>query len=132
MWLLKSEPETFSWSQMVKEGTTRWDGVRNYQAANHMKQMVLGDLCFFYHSGKDREIVGIVEVVRTHYPDSLDPRFVCVDVRALKPVPQPVTLAAIKAHGGLDHLALVRQSRLSVMPVDQDAWQCLLSMGGIK
>ena len=132
-WLVKSEPGAWSWQQQVAAGTTFWDGVRNAQANNHLKAMRVGDQAFFYHSGAERAIVGVVEVVRAYYPDPADAsgRFGMVDVRTVAPLPQPVTLAAIKAEAQLAHLALVRQSRLSVMPVDPPAWQILATMGGL-
>ncbi len=132
-WLVKSEPGSWSWQQQTEVGTTHWDGVRNHQAANNMKAMRLGDRALFYHSGAAREIVGIVEVVREYYPDPGDAsgRFGMVDVRALQPLPHPVGLAAVKADPRLQHLALVRQSRLSVMPVDDDAWAILCGLGGV-
>lgn len=132
-WLVKSEPGAWSWQQQVAAGTTFWDGVRNAQANNHLKAMRVGDQAFFYHSGAERAIVGVVEVVRAYYPDPADAsgRFGMVDVRTVAPLPRPVTLAAIKAEAQLAHLALVRQSRLSVMPVDPPAWQILATMGGL-
>lgn len=132
-WLVKSEPSAWSWQQQVNAGTTHWDGVRNYQAANNLKAMRPGDRALFYHSGDAREIVGIVEVTRAYYPDPSDPagRFGMVDVRAVEPLPKPVTLAAIKADPRLQSLALVRQSRLSVMPIDDMAWSILCGMGGL-
>ena len=132
-WLVKSEPGAWSWQQQVAAGTTFWDGVRNAQANNHLKAMRVGDQAFFYHSGAERAIVGVVEVVRAYYPDPADAsgRFGMVDVRTVAPLPRPVTLAAIKAEAQLAHLALVRQSRLSVMPVDPPAWQVLATMGGL-
>ncbi len=123
-WLVKSEPDAFSWDQQVANGVEPWTGVRNAQAANNLKAMRLGDLAFFYHSNEGREIVGVVEVVREAYPDPTDGtgRGVCVDMRAVGPMPRPVTLAAIKADPGHADLALVRQSRLSVMPVSEAHW----------
>ena len=133
-WLIKTEPSTWSWDDQVKHCTTSWDGVRNYQAANHMKAMEVGDLAFFYHSGDEKSIVGIVEVTRTYHPDPTDPkgRFGMVEVKILKPLPQPVTLKAIKADPRFNQLALVRQSRLSVMPIDAASWTILCEMGGLK
>lgn len=130
-WLIKSEPNTWSWDDHVKKGVEHWDGVRNYQANNNMKAMKKGDQAFFYHSVKDKEIVGIVEVVKEHYPDHTDKtgKFGMVDFKALKPLPKPVTLADIKAHKGLQDMALVRQSRLSVSPVREDEWNTILKMG---
>ncbi|MFZ1414344.1 MAG: EVE domain-containing protein [Defluviicoccus sp.] len=132
-WLVKSEPGAWSWQQQVAAGTTCWDGVRNAQANNHLKAMQVGDQAFFYHSGAERAIVGVVEVVRAYYPDPADlaGRFGMVDVRTLAPLARPVTLTAIKAEERLAHLALVRQSRLSVMPVDPQAWQIIAAIGGL-
>lgn len=129
-WLIKSEPHTWSWDDQVKKGETFWDGVRNYQASNNLKAMEVGDLAFFYHSGDERQIMGIVEVTAPYYPDSSDSsgRFGMVDVKAVKPLSRPVTLTEIKADPRLQHLALVRQSRLSVMPIDNTAWEVLMRM----
>ena len=133
-WLVKSEPGTWSWDDQVKAGTTDWSGVRNPRAANFMKAMRKGDRAFFYHSGEERRIVGVVEVVKEFYPDPKDKsgRFGMVDVKAVGPVPEPVTLAAIKAEPKLKDLLLVRHSRLSVMPVDEAAWKLIARMGGLK
>ena len=132
-WLLKSEPGSWSWDDQVKAGTTDWSGVRNPQAANFMKAMKKGDRAFFYHSGEERRIVGVVEVTKEFYPDPKDKsgRFGLVDVKTVGPVPEPVTLAAIKAEPKLKDLLLVRQSRLSVMPVDEPAWKLIARMGGL-
>ena len=117
----------------MKEGTAEWDGVRNYQAANNMKAMKLGDLTFFYHSGAERKIVGVVEVVRLYYPDTTDAsgRFGMVDFKIIQTLPNPVTLQDIKQDPRLEQLALVRQSRLSVMPIDDQSWDILCKMGGV-
>ena len=133
-WLVKSEPFKYSWSQMVADGRTHWDGVRNYQAANNLKAMQVGDRAFFYHSNEGKEIVGVVEIARTAYPDPGDEtgRFVMVDVKPLRAVPTPVTLAAIKADPRLADFALVRQSRLSVVPVRDAEWAMLCAMAGIS
>lgn len=133
-WLVKSEPGAWSWQQQVDAGTTHWDGVRNHQAVNNLKAMGVGDRVLFYHSGEAREIVGIVEVAREYYPDPDDPsgRFGMVDVRTVGPLARPVTLAAIKAEPRLQNLALVRQSRLSVAPIDDDAWALICGMGGVQ
>lgn len=133
-WLMKTEPSTWSWDDQVSQKTTHWDGVRNYQASNNMKAMKVGDLCFFYHSVKERSIVGIVEVIKTYYPDPSDPegRFGMVDVRMVKPLLKPVCLDQIKAHPDLQHLSLVRQSRLSVMPIDEKSWSLISSLGGLS
>jgi predicted RNA-binding protein with PUA-like domain len=130
-WLLKSEPGNWSWDDQVKAGATEWDGVRNYQASNNMKAMELGDLCFFYHSVKEKLVVGIVEVVGLYYPDPSDAsgRFGMVDVKAVKPMERPVSLSEIKAEPRLSELALVKQSRLSVVPVNQAEWQLICEMG---
>jgi len=129
-----SEPETWSWDQHVAVGVEPWNGVRNHQANNNLKAMRLGDKALFYHSGKERRVVGLLEVVREAYPDPGDGsgRFVIVDFRALGPLPQPVTLAAIKAEPRLAHIALVRHARLSVMPLDEEAWRLILVMGGVE
>ena len=132
-WLVKSEPNAWSWEQHAAVGTEHWDGVRNHQAANNMKAMRVGDKALFYHSGAERQVVGVVEVVREYYPDPSDAsgRFGMVDFKALHPLARPVSLAEIKADGRLDHIALIRQSRLSVMPLDDGAWRIIAEMGGI-
>ncbi len=132
-WLFKSEPEGYSWDDLVAEGRDYWDGVRNHQAANNMKAMATGDRAFFYHSVKQREIVGVVEVVREYYPDHTDAsgRFGMVDIAPVAPLAKPVSLAEIKGHPRLTELALVRQSRLSVMPVSAAHWKILCAMGRI-
>ena len=132
-WLVKSEPHTWSWDDQKRDGTTFWDGVRNYQAANNMKAMKLGDQVFFYHSGKDREIVGIVEVAKEFYPDHTDEsgRFGMVDLKYVADFKTPVTLKDLKADGRFDEIALIRQSRLSVMPIGDDHWKAICAMGGV-
>ncbi len=132
-WLVKSEPVTWSWDDQVKKGRTHWDGVRNHQAAIYLKAMQKGDRCFFYHSGEERQIVGIVEVAKTAYPDPSDAagKFVMVDVATVMPLKTPVTLAAVKADSKLNHLALVKNSRLSVQPVDAAAWKLICKLGGV-
>lgn len=132
-WLVKSEPGAWSWDDQVRDSVTAWTGVRNYQASNFLKAMRLGDLCFFYHSVEEKRIVGIVEVVREAYadPTAEDPRWVCVDVKAVRPVAKPVTLADIKATPDLADIALIRQSRLSVMPIEPAHWQVLCGMAGV-
>jgi predicted RNA-binding protein with PUA-like domain len=132
-WLFKSEPEVYPWDQLVREGRTAWEGVRNHQAANNMKAMRIADRGFFYHSGGAREIVGVVEVLGLYRPDPTDAmgKFGLVDLRPLVAVKRPVGLAAIKAEPSLQHLALVRQSRLSVSPVDPAAWRRICDMAGI-
>ncbi|MCF4166807.1 EVE domain-containing protein [Zavarzinia compransoris] len=133
-WLVKSEPGAWSWDDQVRDGTTFWSGVRNYQASNNLKAMKKGDRCFFYHSVNEKRIVGVVEVVKEYYPDHTDEsgRFGMVDVKAVKPLKTPVTLEQVKADPRLNHLALVKQSRLSVMPVDDEAWTVICELGGIK
>ena len=133
-WLMKSDPETWSWDDQVKAGTAEWDGVRNYQAAGFMKEMRRGDRAFFYHSGADKQIMGTVEIVREYYPDPTDKtgRFGMVDVKALEPAKTPVTLAAVKADKRLSHLLLVRHTRLSVMPVDAKSWAILCQKAGLE
>ena len=133
-WIVKSEPGDWSWDMQMKEGRTSWDGVRNYQAANNLRAMKIGDQCMFYHSVKEKRIVGLMEVTREAVADPKDPtgRFVMVDMKTLKPVPRPITLEQIKSDFALNHLALVRQSRLSVIPVDEKAWRRLLDLGEVK
>jgi len=132
-WLVKSEPNAWSWEQHMAVGVEPWDGVRNHQACNNMKAMKRGDRAFFYHSGAERQVVGVLEVVREYYPDPSDAsgRFGMVDFKALHPLARPVSLAEIKADGRLDHIALIRQSRLSVMPLDDGAWRIIAEMGGV-
>ncbi|MGK2741714.1 EVE domain-containing protein [Tepidicaulis sp. LMO-SS28] len=135
-WLFKSEPSTWSWDDQVKRGAKgeHWDGVRNYQANNNMKAMKKGDLGFFYHSVDEKRIVGIVEVIREHYPDHTDEsgRFGMVDIKAVEPVPNPVTLADVKADTALSEMALLKQSRLSVQPVTEAEWKHICKMAGVK
>ncbi|WP_338665060.1 EVE domain-containing protein [Pararoseomonas sp. SCSIO 73927] len=132
-WLVKSEPDAFSWEQQVANGVEPWTGVRNAQAAANLRAMRAGDRAFFYHSNIGKEVVGIVEVVREAYPDPTDGtgRWICVDMRAVGPVPRPVTLAAMKAEPRLEGLALIRQSRLSVVPVSAEHWAVIGSMAGM-
>jgi predicted RNA-binding protein with PUA-like domain len=132
-WLVKSEPGTWSWDDHVRVGIQAWDGVRNAQAAANLKAMAVGDRAFFYHSVSEKRIVGVVEVTRTAYPDPTDPtgRWVVVDLRAVGPLPRPVGLAEIKADPALADLALVRQSRLSVSPIDAAAWVRIATLGGL-
>lgn len=124
-WLMKTEPGAWSWDDQVRDGVAEWDGVRNHQASNNMKTMRVGDRAFFYHSVSEKRIVGIVEIVREYYPDPSDAsgRFGMVDVKALKALNSPVTLADIKAEPALADFALVRQSRLSVVPVTDAQWE---------
>ena len=135
-WLIKSEPNVWSIEQQKKAGTkgAPWDGVRNYQAAKNLKAMRNGDRCFFYHSNIGKEIVGIVEVVKEHYLDKTDQsgRFVAVTVKFLKKLNKPVTLEKIKKNKQLSHLSLIKQSRLSVMPIDSKSWKILNNMSKIS
>ena len=134
-WLLKSEPDVWSIDQQKKAGVkgAPWDGVRNYQAAKNLKSMKQGDLCFFYHSNIGKEIVGIVEVIKEAYLDKTDKsqRFVAVTVRFKKKLDKPVTLESIKNNKKLSHLSLIRQSRLSVMPIDSISWKIINNMSKI-
>ena len=134
-WLLKSEPDVWSIDQQKKAGNkgAPWDGVRNYQAAKNLKTMKKGDKCFFYHSNIGKEIVGIVEVIKEHYFDKTDQsgRFVAVTVKFLNKLDKPVTLEKIKKNKELNHLSLIKQSRLSVMPIDGKSWKILNKMSNI-
>ena len=133
-WLLKSEPSAYSWDQLVKDKKTSWTGVRNPTAQINLKSMKAGDRCFFYHSGEGKEIVGIAEVVKAAYPDPTDKagKAVTVDIKAVEPVKQPVTLAAIKADAKFKEFRLVRESRLSVVPVSDEHWKLLTKMSAGK
>lgn len=135
-WLFKTEPNTWGWDDQVAKGDTgeEWDGVRNYQARNFMREMKLGDLGFFYHSVNEKRIVGIVEVCAEIHPDSTtdDPRWECVDIRAVRAVKNPVTLDMIKEDPRLAEMVLVKNSRLSVQPVTPDEWNIVLELAGEK
>ncbi len=136
-WLVKSEPEEFSWDQQVKAGKkgTAWTGVRAHPAKLNLMKMAKGDKAFFYHTGDERQIVGVVEIGKTHYPDPTaekDSPWVVVDTVAVEPVPKPVTLAAIKADPKLKEMALVRLGRLSVQPVTDAEWKHICKLGGLK
>ncbi len=135
-WLLKTEPEEYSWDDQVKRGAKgeAWTGVRNFTARGNLKAMKKGDLAFFYHTGDEKQIVGIVEVMREAYKDPTDPKgvFVVVDMKAVEPVPKPVTLAAIKAEPKLKDMALVKYARLSVQPVTPEEWKIVSKMAGLK
>ena len=132
-WLMKSEPSTWSWNDQIKEKIAMWDGVRNYQARNNLMSMRANDLCFFYHSVNEKKIVGIVSVTKEHYTDPTDntKKFVAVDVKTKKSLKNPITLKQIKKEKKLSHLALVKQSRLSVMPIDKTSWRLICKLGGI-
>ena len=129
-WLLKSEPSTWSWDDQVRKGIEMWDGVRNYQARNNLMKMKKKDLCFFYHSVLEKQIVGIVEVVKEHYPDPTDKtgRFVVTDVRAKKKLKKTVSLEKIKSVSKLSNIPLIKQSRLSVMPLTKGEWETILKI----
>tara|TARA_Y100001970_G_scaffold210600_1_gene256962 strand:- start:456 stop:869 length:414 start_codon:yes stop_codon:yes gene_type:complete len=129
-WLLKSEPSTWSWDNQVKENITMWDGVRNYQARNNLMKMKKKDLCFFYHSVLEKKIIGIVEVVKEHYPDPTDKtgRFVVTNVKAKKKLKRPVSLEEIKSTPKLINIALIKQSRLSVMPLKKTEWDTIIKI----
>jgi predicted RNA-binding protein with PUA-like domain len=135
-WLLKSEPDVFSWADLVAKGEKGepWEGVRNYQARNNMRAMRVGDLGFFYHSNEGREIVGVCEVIAAAHPDKTDDlgKWECVDVRAVAPLPKPVTLEAVKANANLGMMLLVVNSRLSVQPVTAEEWALICKMGGLE
>ena len=135
-WLIKSEPDVWSFSQQIKAGKKgiTWDGVRNYQAANNLKAMKVGDLCFFYHSNIGKEIVGIVKVIKEAFIDKTDKtkRFVAVQVRFKEHFNSPITLEKIKKTKTISHLPLIKQSRLSVMPIDYKSWKIIHKMGKIK
>ena len=129
-WLLKSEPSAWSWDDQVKNKIDMWDGVRNYQARNNLMKMKKKDLCFFYHSISEKSIVGIVEVIKEHYPDPTDKKnkFVVVDVKAIKKLKHPVSLEEIKNNKKLKNIALIKQSRLSVMPLSKPEWNEILKI----
>ena len=135
-WLFKSEPGAWSWDDQKGAGKAgaEWDGIRNYQARNNMREMKIGDLGFFYHSVNEKQIVGVVEVCAESHPDSTtdDERWDCVDVRAVAPVPRPVTLAEMKAEPRLENFALIKQSRLSVVPVSDEEWNVICEMTGYE
>ena len=134
-WLFKSEPSTWSWDDQRARGETgeEWDGVRNYQARNFMREMRVGDRGFFYHSQKEKAVVGTVEVIAEAHPDSTtdDPRWECVDIKALETAPKPVTLEQIKATDGLENMVLVKNSRLSVQPVTPEEWRIVCKLAGL-
>jgi predicted RNA-binding protein with PUA-like domain len=135
-WLLKTEPETWSWANQLAKGAAgeEWNGVRNYQARNHMRAMKRGERAFFYHSGAEKSIVGIVEIAAEAHPDSTadDPRWQCVDVIAVKPLARPVGLDEVKADPALKDMVLARNARLSVQPVSAAEWRHICALGGLK
>jgi predicted RNA-binding protein with PUA-like domain len=130
-WLVKSEPFKYSWSDLVKDGSTYWDGVRNYQARNNLREMRVGDYALYYHSNEGKEVVGVAKVTRSAYPDPTtdDDRWVVVDVAPVKPLKVPVTLAQIKADSELQKILLVTHSRLSVMPLEKSAFERIVKLG---
>ena len=134
-WLLKTEPDSYSWDDQVKKGAKgdAWTGVRNFRARGHLNAMKKGDLAFFYHTGDEKQVVGIVEVIREAYPDPTDKDgvFKAVDIKAVKPLKAPVTLAAVKADKRLKDMVLAKQPRLSVQPVTAEEWKILCAMGGV-
>ena len=133
-WLMKTEPEDYSWPRLVEDGIATWDGVHNHAAARNMRSMQKGDRAFFYRSMEDPSVVGVMEIARAAYEDPSDPKksFALVDVKPVTPVKREVSLQQIKAEPRLQHLALVRQSRLSVSPVDADAWRLICELAGIE
>ena len=135
-WLMKSEPDVWSIDDQKKTGLkgATWDGVRNYQAANNLKKMKKGDLCFFYHSNIGKEVVGIIKVIKTAFPDKTDKkkRFVAVQIRFIEKLANPVSLVNIKKNKGLSHLPLIKQSRLSVMPIDHKSWKIIYNMSKVR
>ena len=134
LWLAKSEPETYSWEDFVRDRRTDWTGVRNFQARNNLRQMKAGDRVLFYHSGTGKCVVGIAQVVKAAYPDPTadDPQWVAVDIKPVKPLNEPVPLASIRYHARLGNLPLIRQSQLSVMPLTKDEFETILAMGAGK
>ena len=133
-WLLKTEPEEYSWDMQVKKRVGGWDGVRNTRAASYLKRMQKGDLCFFYHTGKERAVVGVVRVHKEAYPDKSDPtgKFVMVDVETVEPFKTPVTLAQVKGDPRFADMQLVRIARLSVQKVEPEQWDAIRTMGGLS
>jgi predicted RNA-binding protein with PUA-like domain len=133
-WMVKQEPETYSWDDFVNDGSTDWSGVRNYQARNNLRSMKAGDRVLFYHSGKGKEVVGVAEVSKSAYADPTadDPQWVAVDLKPVKPLAVPVQLAAIRYDKRLSQLPLIRQSQLSVMPLTKDEFDVIVAMGSPK
>jgi predicted RNA-binding protein with PUA-like domain len=134
LWLVKQEPETYSWDDFVRDGRTDWTGVRNFQARNNLRQMKVGDRVLFYHSGTGKCVVGIAEVAKAAYPDPTadDPQWVAVDLKPLKPLNEPVPLASIRYHEKLGNLPLIRQSQLSVMPLTKEEFETIVTMSAGK
>lgn len=133
-WLVKQEPEAYSWNDLVRDGKTQWTGVRNFQARNNLRQMKVGDMVLFYHSGKEKSVVGVAEVAKAAYPDPTanEESWIAVDIKPVKRLPNPVVLADVRANLKLGDLLLVRQSRLSVMPVSKEDFDEIVKMSGRK
>lgn len=133
-WMVKQEPEAYSWDDLVRDGKTDWTGVRNFQARNNLRQMKAGDRVLFYHSGTGKEVVGIAEVAKEGYPDPTadEAQWVAVDLKPVKPLAEPVPLAAIRYHEDLGSLPLIRQSQLSVMPLSKEEFEVIVTMGDGK
>ncbi len=131
-WLVKQEPEAYSWDDLVRDGGTEWTGVRNFQARNNLRQMKAGDRVLFYHSGEQKSVVGVASVAKSAYPDPTanEPEWVAVDIKPVRPLRKPVSLATIKAQPKLGDILLVRQSRLSVMPVTKEEFDAIVKLGG--
>src|SRR5256885_15757813 len=134
LWMVKQEPEAYSWDDLVRDGRTDWTGVRNFQARNNLRQMKVGDHALFYHSGTGKCVVGIAEVAKAAYPDPTadDPQWVAVDLKPAKPLNEPVPLASIRYHAKLANLPLIRQSQLSVMPLTKEEFETIVGMGAGK
>ena len=134
LWLVKQEPETYSWDDFVRDGRTDWTGVRNFQARNNLRQMKAGDRVLFYHSGTGKCVVGVAEVAKAAYPDPTadDPQWVAVDIKPVKPLNEPVPLASIRDHAKLSNLPLIRQSQLSVMAITKEEFETIEAMGAGK
>ena len=134
IWMVKQEPEAYSWDDLVRDGRTDWTGVRNFQARNNLRQMKVGDRVLFYHSGTGKCVVGIAEVAKAAYPDPTadDPQWVAVDIKPVKPLKEPVPLASIRYHPKLSNLPLIRQSQLSVMPLTKEEFETIVGMGAGK
>ena len=133
-WMVKQEPEAYSWDDLVRDGKTDWTGVRNFQARNNLRQMKAGDRVLFYHSGTGKAVVGIAEVAREAYPDATadEPQWVAVDIKPVRPLAEPVPLAAIRYHDKLGSLPLIRQSQLSVMPLTKEEFDVIVLLGAGK
>lgn len=129
-WLVKQEPEAYSFDDLIKDGKTDWTGVRNFQARNNLRAMKIGDQVLFYHSVSEKSVVGLAEVSREEFPDPLDEKWIAVEIKPIKKFAKPVTLEQIKAEKGLQNIALIKQSRLSVMPLTEDEFDLILKLAG--